>query len=56
MPTQDAEFHNREDKMDQDQLYPRSHLFTVRLWAEGIGDGQTEWRGRVQYVPSGEAY
>jgi hypothetical protein len=56
MPTQDAEFHNREDKMDQDQLHPRSHLFTVRLWAEDIGDGQTEWRGRVQYVPSGEVH
>lgn len=42
--------------MDQDQLRPRSHLFTVRLWAENIGEGQTEWRGRVQHVTSGEAY
>jgi hypothetical protein len=42
--------------MDQDQRQPRSHLFTVRLWAEDIGEGQTEWRGRVQYVTSGEAY
>jgi hypothetical protein len=41
--------------MDQDQLH-RSHLFTVRLWAEDIGHGQTEWRGRVQQVTSGEAY
>jgi hypothetical protein len=32
----------------------RSHLFTVRLWAEELGDGQTEWRGQVQYVLSGE--
>jgi len=39
-----------------DQLHPRSHLFTVRLWAEETGDGQTEWRGRVQHVTSGEAY
>jgi hypothetical protein len=42
--------------MGQDQLHARSHLFTVRLWAEDIGNGQTEWRGRVQHVPSGEAY
>jgi hypothetical protein len=32
----------------------RSHLFTLRLWAEDMGDGQTEWRGEVQHVPSGE--
>ncbi len=42
--------------MDQDQLHPHSHLFTVRLWAEKIGEGRTEWRGRVQHVTSGEAY
>jgi hypothetical protein len=32
----------------------RSHLFTVRLWAEELGNGQTEWRGQVQHVLSGE--
>lgn len=32
----------------------RSHLFTVRLWLEELGDGQTEWRGQVQHVLSGE--
>jgi hypothetical protein len=42
--------------MGQDQLHPRSHLFTVRLWAEDIGNGQTEWRGRVQQVTSREIY
>jgi len=42
--------------MDRDQLHSRSHLFTVRLWAEEIGEGQTEWRGRVQNLTSGEAY
>ena len=36
-------------------LRPRSHLFTVRLWLEPLGNGQTEWRGKVQHVPSGEA-
>ena len=33
---------------------PRSHLFTVRLWVEELGNGKSEWRGKVQYVTSGE--
>ncbi len=33
---------------------PRSHLFTVRVWEEEIGADQTEWRGKVQLVTSGE--
>jgi hypothetical protein len=32
-----------------------SHLFTVRLWAEDLGNGQIEWRGKLQHVTSGEA-
>jgi hypothetical protein len=40
---------------DRKQLHPRSHLFTVRLWPEPLGDGRTEWRGKVQHVTSGEA-
>ena len=39
---------------DADQP-PRSHLFTLRLWPEDLGSGQTDWRGKVQYVNSGEA-
>ena len=35
---------------------PRSHLFTVRVWSEELGAGQTEWRGRVQHVTSGEVH
>jgi hypothetical protein len=38
----------------EDQLLHRSHLFTVRLWREPLGDGRTEWRLRVQHVLSGE--
>jgi hypothetical protein len=41
--------------MDRKQPPPRSHLFTVRLWAEVLGDDGTEWRGKVQHVTSGEA-
>lgn len=32
----------------------RSHLFTLRVWAEELGDDQIEWRGQVQHVLSGE--
>jgi len=37
--------------MESEPLRPRSHLFMVRLWLEPLGDGQTEWRGKVQHVP-----
>ena len=30
-------------------------MFTVRLWRADLGQGQSEWRGRVQHVLSGEA-
>jgi hypothetical protein len=32
-----------------------SHLFTVRVWREELGDDRVEWRGKVQYALSGEA-
>ncbi|MBM4458203.1 MAG: hypothetical protein FJ011_10635 [Chloroflexi bacterium] len=34
----------------------RSHLFTLRLWAEALGDGQHTWRGKVTHVLSGETH
>jgi len=41
---------------DKDVNRPaRSRLFTVRLWLEDLGDGRSEWRGKVQHVLSGEA-
>ena len=40
--------------VDMSQPDHHSHLFTVRLWVEELGDGQTEWRGKVEYVVSGE--
>jgi hypothetical protein len=42
------------DPPDAQGLLQRSHLFTVRLWAEPVDDGGHEWRGRVQHVLSGE--
>ncbi len=40
--------------MDRRTERPRSHLFTVRVWKEEIGTDQSEWRGKVQLVTSGE--
>lgn len=40
--------------MPSDSSSRQSHLFTLRLWAEEIEDGQTEWRGRVHYVTTDE--
>jgi hypothetical protein len=33
---------------------PRARTFIVRLWLEDLGDGNFEWRGRVQDVISGQ--
>ena len=40
--------------MTQDQTQQRTHLFTLRMWPEALGDGQIEWRGKVQHVLSGQ--
>jgi len=42
-------------KLEPDTLAPHAHLFTVRVWLEDLGEGQHEWRGKVQDVTSGEA-
>ena len=41
--------------MKPEQFHSGSNLFTVRLWLQPLGDGQTEWRSKVQHLPSGEA-
>lgn len=38
----------------QQEQHPHSHLFTLRVWEEALGEGKVEWRGRVQEVASGE--
>jgi len=43
------------DKNNRDRPSQSSHLFTLRLWPEDLGGGQTDWRGKVQHVNSGEA-
>lgn len=38
--------------MSQGRRTKPSQLFTVRVWRENLGNGQTEWRGRAQHVLS----
>ncbi len=40
---------------ERDDLSSRSHLFMLRLWREDLGEGRTEWRGKIQRVATGEA-
>jgi hypothetical protein len=42
-------------KNGTEQPAPSSHLFMLRLWPEDLGSGQTDWRGKVQHVNSGES-
>ena len=44
----------KELTVDAGRQQNQSHLFTVRLWLENLGDGRAEWRGQVQHVLSGE--
>ena len=37
-----------------EQQQHSSHLFTLRLWREELDSDETEWRGKVQHVMSGE--
>ena len=39
--------------MDTPDQYSRSHLFTVRVWQEEVGQDLTEWRGKVQLITDG---
>jgi len=40
--------------MTQGQTHQHTHLFTLRMWIENLGDGRLEWRGQVKHVLSGE--
>lgn len=40
--------------MDDKTNQVESHLFRIRLWVEDLGNGRSEWRGKVQHVLSGK--
>ncbi len=39
---------------DTKQPAQTSHLFTLRMWLEDLGNGQLDYRGKVQHINSGE--
>ena len=39
--------------MEKTDQHPRSHLFTVRVWQEEVGQDLREWRGKVQLITDG---
>jgi hypothetical protein len=43
------------NKNGADQPPSNTHVFMLRMWQEDLGGGQTDWRGKVQHVESGEA-
>ena len=40
--------------MDETQRPLHNHLFTLRVWQADSGEGQMEWRGKLQHVVSGQ--
>lgn len=42
--------------MERPYRRQQSHLFTIRMWQEELGEGRSEWRGKVQHVQSGEVW
>lgn len=32
------------------------HHFILDIWPEAVDPDQMEWRGKIQHLPSGEAY
>ncbi|MBE2202680.1 MAG: hypothetical protein IAE79_28975 [Anaerolinea sp.] len=36
--------------------YTQRHHFLLDVWREEVHPEQVEWRGKVQHLPSGEAY
>lgn len=42
--------------MDEKSERTRSHLFTLRVWQEDVGDGRFEYRGTLKHVLTGETH
>jgi hypothetical protein len=42
------------DANEEHRLFPKTHLFAVRLWVEAFNDGKGELRMQVKHVMSGE--
>jgi hypothetical protein len=42
--------------MDEEGQRHPSHVFTLHLWQEDLGSGQTEWRGKLLDVRNRETH
>jgi hypothetical protein len=40
--------------MEHQPELAQSDLFSLRVWREVLGNGQVEWRGKLQHVVSGQ--
>ena len=40
--------------LERSNVHSRSHLFTIRVWEEEVETNQSEWRGKIQLLSSGE--
>lgn len=40
--------------VNEDNNLLNARVFMLRLWLEDLGNGENEWRGKAQYVNSGE--
>jgi hypothetical protein len=40
--------------MKETNARPRTHLFSLQVWREAVGTEQTEVRGKVQLLSTGE--
>ncbi len=42
--------------MNEERESRNSHLFTLRVWMEDVGNGRVEIRGTLKHVLSGETH
>ncbi len=49
MPVGEADMNEKSESV-------RSHMFTLRVWVEDVGNGRFEYRGTLKHVLTGETY
>lgn len=42
--------------MGQSTFSYHSYLFQLRMWKEKLGDGHSEWRGRLEHITGEEVH
>ncbi len=49
MPVGEADMNEKSESV-------RSHMFTLRVWVEDLGNGRFEYRGTLKHVLTGETH